>query len=249
MKNFLILFLYLFLLIFAWGVSTYPMLRVLSLIFWERLKDNPYLYILFALIPQPIVIAGFLGRSYRNVNWSFLRWSIVGIGHFCFFYLVTLLPLCVLGEIVILVSLIPALGAIYDNRKYLGITIFALHTLIYSYGCINGSSVVKKTFNIKTTLKRGVKIVHISDLHIGTQTKRWLRKVIKKVNSIKADVVVITGDLADSPSVVNEIAYDEMIKEGKYKPCDYFRYRSHDLDPLVDLDAPLGVYFVFVCIL
>lgn len=41
-------------------------------------------------------------------------------------------------------------------------------------------------------------IAHLSDLHLGPQTSlKWLEKVIAQVNSLDADIVVITGDLLD----------------------------------------------------
>lgn len=55
-------------------------------------------------------------------------------------------------------------------------------------------------------LARPFSIVHLSDLHLGPQTSlKWLEKVIAQVNSLDADIVVITGDLADD-------AYEEMAK-------------------------------------
>jgi len=47
-------------------------------------------------------------------------------------------------------------------------------------------------------LARPFSIVHLSDLHLGPQTSlKWLEKVIAQVNSLEADIVVVTGDLAD----------------------------------------------------
>lgn len=41
-------------------------------------------------------------------------------------------------------------------------------------------------------------IAHLSDLHLGPQTSlKWLERVIAQVNSLDADIVVITGDLLD----------------------------------------------------
>lgn len=49
-------------------------------------------------------------------------------------------------------------------------------------------------------------IVHLSDIHLGTMTSaKWLKRVIEQVNSLDADLVVITGDLVeDSFAVVEE---------------------------------------------
>lgn len=49
--------------------------------------------------------------------------------------------------------------------------------------------------------KKGIaplSIAHLSDLHLGPQTSlKWLGKVIHRVNSLEADIVVITGDLIE----------------------------------------------------
>ena len=69
----------------------------------------------------------------------------------------------------------------------------------------------------------GLRIVQISDLHIGDRLGvDFLRRVVDRVNALRPDVVAITGDLVDGPAHVVESA----------------------LQPLADLDAPHGVYFV-----
>ena len=69
----------------------------------------------------------------------------------------------------------------------------------------------------------GLRIVQLSDLHIGERLgEDFLRKVVNRVNALHPDVVAITGDLVDGPAHVVEQA----------------------LKPLADLDAPHGVYFV-----
>lgn len=48
----------------------------------------------------------------------------------------------------------------------------------------------------------GFSLVQLSDLHIGPIQKReWLRAVVNKANSLKPDVMVLTGDYIDGPVV------------------------------------------------
>ncbi len=44
-----------------------------------------------------------------------------------------------------------------------------------------------------------LKIVHITDLHVGLlrHNKAWLERVVKKINALDADFVVLTGDLVE----------------------------------------------------
>ncbi|MGL1932682.1 MAG: metallophosphoesterase [Desulfotalea sp.] len=52
--------------------------------------------------------------------------------------------------------------------------------------------------NIKKTPFRKLRIVQLSDLHIGSILDgEWLKKIVLEVNTLKPDIVVITGDLVD----------------------------------------------------
>lgn len=67
----------------------------------------------------------------------------------------------------------------------------------------------------------GLKIVQISDLHIGTTVKtRYVRTVVNRVNALNPDIIIITGDLVDfhTPAI-----------------------RKH-LQPLADLKSTRGTY-------
>lgn len=71
-----------------------------------------------------------------------------------------------------------------------------------------------------------LKIAVLSDLHIATTfewERKWLQKTIDKTNALKPDIILITGDLIDdTPTVL-----------------------SHQIAPLLDLQAPGGVYLSF----
>ena len=69
----------------------------------------------------------------------------------------------------------------------------------------------------------GFRIVQLSDLHVGPTLKRdFVEMAVKRSMSLKPDMIVITGDLADGrvSSLKNDVA------------------------PLADLEAPSGKYFV-----
>ena len=71
------------------------------------------------------------------------------------------------------------------------------------YGILNGlrnPEVIsqKIKFNKLPQDLKQFKIAHISDLHVGSQIKSELVKnVVEKVNDMKPDIVVFTGDDAD----------------------------------------------------
>ena len=49
-----------------------------------------------------------------------------------------------------------------------------------------------------------LRLVQISDVHIGSRSGRWLEKVVERVNSHQPDIVLITGDLLDLSRVEEE---------------------------------------------
>ncbi len=79
------------------------------------------------------------------------------------------------------------------------------------------------SIEIRDFKSHGFKIVQLSDIHIGNIIKKdFVQRMVQKVNDLKPDLIVITGDLVDA-----EI---ETIKE--------------DLEPLKNLRSKHGTYFV-----
>jgi predicted MPP superfamily phosphohydrolase len=76
-------------------------------------------------------------------------------------------------------------------------------------------------------LKKEIKIVHLSDLHIGAvHQKDYLERVVKKTNSLNPDVVVLTGDLVDGSSIVNNKILSPI---NKIKSPIYFVVGNHEI--------------------
>jgi predicted MPP superfamily phosphohydrolase len=75
---------------------------------------------------------------------------------------------------------------------------------------------------IPEALKK-LKIVQISDIHAGpTLKKSWIERLVKKINDLEPDIIVLTGDLVDGS----------------------VRRLGVDVEPLSGLKAGLGKYFV-----
>jgi predicted MPP superfamily phosphohydrolase len=69
----------------------------------------------------------------------------------------------------------------------------------------------------------GVRVVQISDIHIGpTLNRHFLQRVVEQVNALEPDIIAVTGDLVDGS----------------------VRTLREEVKPLSGLRAPLGVYFV-----
>lgn len=68
----------------------------------------------------------------------------------------------------------------------------------------------------------GYRIVHISDIHASSASRRWrTEKIVELVNSVNPDLICVTGDLSDGYSIK----------------------RRMDLEPIRNLEARDGVYF------
>ncbi len=113
-------------------------------------------------------------------------------------------------------------------QHYFGVVALSVTGILGGFSFWKGlQSVTVKQLSI--TLSRlpqsldGLRIVQITDLHVGSLINgNWLRRVVDKVNVLKPDIIVITGDLVDGS--VKELC--------------------HHIAPIADLQAQYGTYFV-----
>lgn len=96
--------------------------------------------------------------------------------------------------------------------------IFSVITAAYSYINVKINSPVIKNISINIKgLDGKFKIVQLSDVHINSFTKKdEIKNIISKVNDLEPDVVVITGDLADSDLTFNYKDYGLDAIQSKY---------------------------------
>lgn len=74
------------------------------------------------------------------------------------------------------------------------------------YALINGRRLVVKKLSVPIeNLKETVRIVHLSDVHIGTVHQiKFLKEVVQKTNELNPDIVLMTGDLFDGSEPIHE---------------------------------------------
>lgn len=71
----------------------------------------------------------------------------------------------------------------------------------------------------------GFKIVQISDIHYGTTTnKKQLDKIVKKINYLKPDIVVFTGDLIDNSISINDTIKKEVTDSFNNIEASLYKY-------------------------
>ena len=87
------------------------------------------------------------------------------------------------------------------STLFLGISSLILIILIYLYGSYNARTINIKEIDIKSSrINKNYQILFISDVHLGTNNKKHLIKIIKNIKKLNFDFLLIGGDLIDSSS-------------------------------------------------
>ena len=123
--------------------------------------------------------------------------------------------------------------------KSIGSTVVLSFIFIMSViALINGKKLKVNLVDIEIKgLKKDLKIVQLSDLHIGAiHRKKYLEKVVKETNSLDPDVVVITGDLVDGSTVISNGILSSI---NKIKSPVYFVVGNHDIYEGLDKIMPV----------
>lgn len=166
--------------------------------------------VLFVLAVSFILLS-FLVRKFQG-NWIndfyFSSASWLGV---LFFLLICFL----IADLVVF-----AAGIDYKIPYYAAIGV-ALAISILSLA--NASQIKVHEINLPTSLSSDLKIVQISDVHLGPiHSKSYLQKIVDITNSLKPDFVFITGDLFDGSAKLSKDV----------------------VSPLEQLKAKQGIYFV-----
>jgi predicted MPP superfamily phosphohydrolase len=174
--------------LFYFGTLVYPVLRI-----WELLAGQlPGTPTLMAIMVGPL-----LGRlSYEFSPGLISRWlssaALTWLG-ICFMGF----PLVLSFELLrLLIPLAPfAWGLILaGGLAAIGLAAF-----------VNAQQVRVRPVHIRAEqAPAGLKLVQISDVHVGSRSGRFLARVVRKVNALNADVIVITGDLIDFRDISSE---------------------------------------------
>lgn len=82
------------------------------------------------------------------------------------------------------------------NPHTAGISVLAIVAVAAIYSIVNAQLVRTKTLTIHGNVNYD--IVQLSDIHLGSVSNGFFERVIKKVNGLDPDAVLITGDLVDN---------------------------------------------------
>ncbi|MCS5420375.1 MULTISPECIES: metallophosphoesterase [Psychrilyobacter] len=163
-------------------------------IFWSG-RRNVILYILSFFTSLLIIPATILLEWNNNfISQLFYSFSWLLMGVF-FVTCISLLIFQIIG------------GVCSIHRTYLTAASLILSLIIVIYSFINAGKVDVKTVDIDNFGKK-LKIVQVTDLHLDplTSSKR-LPEIVERINSLKPDIVAITGDIVSHNTLINPITF------------------------------------------
>ncbi len=173
---------------------------------WQAIPQGsryriPYL-IVFVLLALSYIIGRFLEKIYLSLLSDILVW----IGSFwiaVFFYLFLIVVLIDLARLVN--HWLPFFNLITDNYAKLKlITFFVSIGIVVAtilYGFINACAFRVRELHVdipKQTNMSSIKIVAVSDIHLGTIVGRTrFCHIVNKINALHPDLILLVGDVVD----------------------------------------------------
>lgn len=86
-----------------------------------------------------------------------------------------------------------------NTHFYTSLAVLLLTAGFVNYGIYNANQIKSVSYDIQTketSLSNGMKIILISDLHLGAvNSEKRLKSIVKTINNFKPDIVCITGDI------------------------------------------------------
>jgi len=109
-----------------------------------------------------------------------------------------------------------------------GIIIILLTLILSIYSFINSQYLVVKHIKIPLKhLKKDLKVVQLSDIHIGAiRNSSYMEKIVKKTNKLDPEIIFITGDLVDGSVRLNTTTFNAI---NKLKAPIFFINGNHEI--------------------
>ena len=204
----------------------YPVLRLCG---WTGLGVAAtiavFLPLFFSQIGARLVLKDPASSWAKGLRWSADIW--LGISPL-------VLVLVLLAEVPVAMSWIaPEVAAL---------SILVVSTLLTAYGIYSAHSPTTVTVQLSSNkLPVSKRFVQISDVHIGSRSKRFLEHVIDRVNALEPDFLCITGDFIDASGITEE----HLGALSRVQGPVYFSIGNHekyeDLEAIVQRLRNLGV--------
>ncbi|ABB43832.1 Metallophosphoesterase [Sulfurimonas denitrificans DSM 1251] len=157
---------------------------------------HKFYFHIFLFVNYLGIIGYMLGRYYLDfANWLYFLFSLpIGL-------LFLLFCTAIIYDISRVILKIAPLSAKRRNffKRSLDLSSLLLASTLSAKSIYNARDIKLEKIDIKIKkLKKSYKIVQLSDIHIGGLIdKAFIKNLVLRVNDIRADLVVITGDLID----------------------------------------------------
>lgn len=107
-----------------------------------------------------------------------------------------------LGALLLPIVMTGLVLRLFIDAPIVGILALVAWVIVIPIAWRNANTIHNKHLSIESAkLHNNVRLVHISDVHIGSRSANYLKKVVTQVLSHQPDIVLITGDLLDQSSV------------------------------------------------
>jgi predicted MPP superfamily phosphohydrolase len=108
-----------------------------------------------------------------------------------------------------------------------GVAVLLLATFTTGYGVWNAYRFETRTIDVTVPqLVRPIEVAVLTDVHLGGHRgKAYLERVVAAINAIDPDIVVISGDLADSNAILKGENFAPL---ARFKAPVYFATGNHD---------------------
>jgi uncharacterized protein len=119
-----------------------------------------------------------------------------------------------------------------------GMIVLSVSLVVSIYALINAATLrVKKIELVNESIKNDMRIVQLSDIHLGSINRtKYLQRIVDKTNAQNPDVVVITGDLVDGSAPISEHMVDYV---NKIKAPIYYIIGNHEIYEGLDTIMPI----------
>jgi uncharacterized protein len=123
------------------------------------------------------------------------------------------------------------------------LVLIGVHLVLVSYACVNANRFDIRTVRLRSNkLTSPLRILQLSDVHVGSRSPIFLARVVAAAQACKADLILITGDLIDGHGVKQS----ELAALGQLAPHCYFAIGNHeryvDCDEICARLTALGVH-------
>lgn len=202
-----------------------------------------YLYMgLIAVIPGIIYFTYFINRFLRtilNIHTNFLIMFVIGLVILVLsipamntleIYGVVYYHLLVIMIILELLNIYLKRYSIYRITFTTGILGIVVLALVLGYGYYNIKHVVATDYYLSSNKIDNLKIIEIADLHMSTSMNvNELQKYCDEMSLLNADLVVLTGDIFDENTPLDDMAGASVaLSTIKNKQGIYYVYGNHD---------------------